>query len=490
MRMGVICWVVLACTVAQPALADAEPAKAPGGQDKASSETVAQPQTGDKPEDQEKAPSIQTSLGSYGDPGGYRAFLEQRGITYSLTYIGEVLGNSSGGTRRGTIYEGRLDIQFNAELGTLMGWEGATLHANMYQIHGPGLTRGYLGNLNTVSSIEAIPSTRLYELWLEQKLMDGKVMVRVGQLAADTEFFVSDTAGLFVNSTFGFPTITAVDLPSGGPAYPLATPAVRVKLKPTEDLTLLVGLFNGDPAGPQRALDPDNPQIRNRNGLEFRTRDPALLIAEGDYAYTIGPKDTGLPGTVKLGYWHHFGRFDDRRVGDDGLSLADPMSSGTARRFRGNDGVYGVIDQSLYRVPGTKDQGLAAFLRLSASPDDRNDVSLYLDGGIAAKGMIPGRDDDTFGIGFAIAKISERARGRDRDAQTIALLSGGAYAPVRSDEKLIEVSYQAQIVPGWTIQPDFQYVFRPGAGIVDPRDPYGRQIKDAAVFGLRTTIRY
>ena len=61
---------------------------------------------------------------------------------------------------------------------------------------------------------------------------------------------------------------------------------------------------------------------------------------------------------------------------------------------------------------------------------------------------------------------------------------------MRSSEALIEVTYQAQIVPGWTVQPDFQYVFRPGGNIANARDPAGAAIKDAAVFGLRTTIRY
>src|SRR5215210_5470595 len=57
----------------------------------------------------------------------------------------------------------------------------------------------------TASGIEALPSTRLYELWLEQKFFDDKVALRAGQLAADTEFLVSQYATVFVNATFGWP---------------------------------------------------------------------------------------------------------------------------------------------------------------------------------------------------------------------------------------------------------------------------------------------
>jgi porin len=117
------------------------------------------------------------------------------------------------------------------------------------------------------------------------------------------------------------------------------------------------------------------------------------------------------------------------------------------------------------------------------------------------KGLIPGRADDTFGVSFGYAQISERARKRDRDTRLVAAAgaidpetgeynyTGGAL-PVRSSEALIEVTYQAQIVPGWTVQPDFQYIFRPGGNVSNPRDPNGAAVKNAAVFGLRTTIRY
>jgi porin len=160
-----------------------------------------------------------------------------------------------------------------------------------------------------------------------------------------------------------------------------------------------------------------------------------------------------------------------------------------------------VVDQLIYRVPDTTDQGIGVFARMSRSPSDRNLVSFYADGGLTLKGVIPSRAYDTFGISFGYAKISEWARKRDRDARLFAAAgavdpetgeynyTGGAL-PVRSSEAVIEVTYQAQIVPGWTVQPDFQYIFRPGGNVSNPRDPNGAAVKNAAVFGLRTTIRY
>jgi carbohydrate-selective porin OprB len=45
-------------------------------------------------------------------------------------------------------------------------------------------------------------------------------------------------------------------------------------------------------------------------------------------------------------------------------------------------------------------------------------------------------------------------------------------------------------VPGFTIQPNLQYVFHPGQ-IVDRTEPQGlRAIPNAFVVGLRTTVKY
>lgn len=436
-------------------------------------------ETSDQPAAQPGPDSIQTSLGAYGDPGGYRAFLAGRGITYSLTYIGETLGVASGGQRRGAIYEGRLDAQLDIDFGKLAGWSGLAFHTNAYQIHGHGLSRYYLGNLFVTSGIEALSSTRLYELWLEQKFLEDRLAVRAGQLAADTEFLVSQYAGLFVNSTFGWPAITAANLPSGGPAYPLATPGIRIKVAPTPRFSAMLGVFDGDPAGPS----PGDPQRNNRSGVEFRARDPAFVI--GEAAYTYGAKDM-LAGQVKLGGWTHLGRFGSPRFDAFGGALADPGGSGIARRFRGDYGLYGVIDQLLYRAPGTEDGGLGVFARVSGSPGDRNLVDVYVDGGLTYKGLIPGRPNDTFGVSASYARISDAYRGFERDS----VFFTGTPLAIRSSEAMVEVTYQAQIVPGWTVQPDFQYIFRPGGGIVNPRSAVMALEKDAAVVGLRTAIRY
>ncbi|MDB5596195.1 MAG: Carbohydrate-selective porin OprB [Hyphomicrobiales bacterium] len=425
--------------------------------------------------------SLGIGMPTLANPAGLRSALWERGVKFQLNYIGEVQGNASGGLARGVRAGGRLELVIDADLEKGAGWTGGALHVNAYQIHGTGLSRYNIGNLMPVSNIEALPSTRLYEAWFEQKLLDGKIGVKVGQIGADTEFVTSNYAGLFMNGTFGWPTLNASDLPSGGSAYPLATPGVRLGLYPTDNVTVLLGLFNGDPAGPGLG----DPQNRNRAGLNFRVTDPAFMIGEAQYKYG-DPKDpAGLSGVVKVGAWGHLGRFGDGRVGTDGLSLANQLSNGVAVSHRGNQGIYGVVDQQIYRLADDPTKGIGVFARVSGAPGDRNLVDFYADAGINFTGLVPGRPDDAFGAAVAYTRIGRSFVGYDRD---LAALSG---APSRSSEAMLEVTYSAQIVPGWTVQPNFQYIVRPSGGVVDPQDPFGtRVLKNAAVLGLRTTLKY
>ncbi|WKA28285.1 carbohydrate porin [Bradyrhizobium roseum] len=420
--------------------------------------------------------SIATSMPDNGDPAGARKWLAQHGITYGLVYTGEALRNASGGIRRGSLYQGKLEAFTAIDFGKLAGWQGLSFFGNAFQIHRTsGMRAEHFNSLITISNIEAVPSTRLSELWLEQKLFDDRFGFRFGQLAADAEFFISDYSRMFLSSDW--PTITGANLPSGGPAYPLATPGVRWRFDPDKHWSALVAVFNGDP-GEQGTV--------NTTGTNFRINDPPLLMGELQFRHNQGKDDSGLAGIYRLGAWHHFGEFHDHRFGTDGLALADPLSNGIARRIRGNSGIYGVIDQQIYRpANGGPDSGIGIFSRISASPSDSSHINFFFDGGIVFSGMIPGRPNDRFGASFIRANIANNVRAFDRDV----IAHSGIAQPVRSNELTIELSYQAQIKPGWTLQPTFEYVTRPGGHISDPDRPE-RPIKSGAIFGVRTTIAY
>ena len=103
------------------------------------------------------------------DPGGLRSQLAQEGLRFTFTYYGDAFANPSGGIKQGPGYDGRFGTIIDADLEKLAGWSGATFHASIHQIHGSEFSANNIGNLMTVSGIEAPPSTRLFNLWIEQK---------------------------------------------------------------------------------------------------------------------------------------------------------------------------------------------------------------------------------------------------------------------------------------------------------------------------------
>ena len=191
-------------------------------------------------------PSISTSIPALGE---FKKALLDLGYNVQLNYIGEVLGNTKGGVRRRTIYDDLIELAIDGDLSKIAGLNGASFHINAFQIDSSGLSTCCIFNFMTVSNIEARPSTRLFEAWFEQKLFGEMASIRIGQLAANTEFTTSDFSALYLNATFGWPNILAADLPSGGPNYPLATPGVRLKVSPDDQITFIAALFNGDPSG-------------------------------------------------------------------------------------------------------------------------------------------------------------------------------------------------------------------------------------------------
>jgi porin len=185
-------------------------------------------------------PSIASSIPVLAE---FKKGLFDLGYNFHVNYAGDVLGNPTGGVKQGATYEGLLEMAVDGDLDRIAGLSGATFHVNAYVIHGRGLSKNNIFNFLTVTEIEALATTRLYEAWFEQALFGGVASIRIGQLGADTEFFISDFGALYFNATFGWPNIWAADLPSTGPNYPLATPGIRLKVTSNDQIALLAALF-------------------------------------------------------------------------------------------------------------------------------------------------------------------------------------------------------------------------------------------------------
>jgi porin len=414
-----------------------------------------------------------------GDWGGLRTRLVNDGFTFALQQQSELWANITGGLSRGGAADGLLTASLTVDLDKAVGWKGGNLFVSGFQIQGVGPSPLRVGALQQVSSIEATASTKLDDLWFEQQVSDGKFSLRFGQEGTDDELMLSQNAALYLNSSFGFPPLMTLDLPSGGPDYPLATPFVRARYRANDEITLIGAIYNGDPAPP----GPGDPQLRDRHGTAFRLDDHTLSFAELGYAPSFLAR-LDMPATYKLGAWVATGPFADPLHDTAGLSLANPASTGLPLQHATNHAFYAVVDQMLWKKPKTDAQGISVFLQVMVAPDDRNLSDLFLAGGTNWKGPFPARPDDTIGLAVTYVGIGADARHFSKDL-ILYTGTGALYSP---GETVIEATYRAQLAPWLFMQPDVQFVVNPGAGIPTPQN--ATPLKNDLIFGARVTVNF
>ncbi|MBV1706783.1 MAG: carbohydrate porin [Hyphomicrobiales bacterium] len=425
-----------------------------------------------------------------GQLGGLRPWLKNHGVTFGLSESDEVMDNVSGGIRRGPVYDGLAEATLMIDTAKAFGWQGGTLNASLLQIHGHSISTDHLLALHTASNIEASQATRLWELWFDQQIFSPDLDLKIGQQSVDQEFVAPHYAAVFLNATLGWPVIPTNDLYAGGPAYPLSSPGVRLRARLGANVTALIGVFDDNPPGGPFAQDS---QVRGAEatGARFNLGTGALWMAELQIRHNLKPASTctslicGLPGAVKLGLMADTGAFPDQRFGTDGLSLANPASNGMARPHNGNVIPYAIASQMLWRDKADHQRHLGGFVRVMAAPGDRNLVDFSVDAGLDLQSPFEGRAHDHLALGASYAHISARARALNADT---ARFAGKTY-PLRSSESLIEATYLAQINPWWVVQPDVQYIFRPGGGI-NVAGIGSARLGNEMIVGLRSVVTF
>ncbi len=374
---------------------------------------------------------------------------EEHGITFAGEYTGEGFGNLAGGIRRGAAYEGLLKLTLQLDLEKIVHWGGATVYASALYPHGNGLSAQFTGDFNILSNIDAFDSFRLFELWFQQDFFGDRASIRIGQMSADIEFYQSQWSNIFINSCFGtFPTIS---FGTQLPIYPVGGLGARVDFHPFSNTVVRAAVFDSNP-GLASTTD--------LHGVRFHLNPSAgvIVLAEAVYQVTPSLQNGGKEEDYTLGAYY------------DSRPFSGPF---VEPNHHSNGGFYAIADRQLYRKEPylnaqSKKTGLGAFSSFSLAPSDRNQVSFYADCGINYQGLFPGRDNDVFGLALSYTKISEDD-----------LVNG---VPVHSGhETVLEATYRFQVTDHLYIQPDFQYIFDPGAVSNRP---------NAVVAGIRYDLTF
>jgi porin len=410
-----------------------------------------------------------------GDWGGLRSTLSRHGVDFEFLYLASMPWNLSGGIQPGGVYEGGLLMALDLDSKRLLNYEGGTLHAGSLWLHGEDhFSDNHIGDLNKVNLIDFPNAFRLWELWYEQKFLDNRVSLRLGQMVVDRDFIVPEfynsiASVTFLNQTFFYPTMAfnVWDVPGFPPGHhglastPYGAPGVRLRVDPTDWLYVQAGVYDGLP-------DTRSPGTR----VNLNEDEGALIYFEFGIRMNQGTNDTGLPGNLKLGGYYHTDDFVDNYA---------YITTGSPSYHSGNYGAYFLADQVLYREVGKDDpagQGLVGFFRFAVAPPDRNLAQFGVDGGLVYKGLIPKRDYDTFGIAWSYLEMSHDISQGQRDVN--AFFPG--YFPAIADyEAVVEANYRAQLSAWWALEASVQRPMHPGGSAA---------IRDAWVFILMSTLRF
>lgn len=348
-------------------------------------------------------------------------------------YKADILYNSSGGIRTGSTYLDDAGLSFETDLGDLFNIEHATLFVSLLWNNRNTFSDQYVGDLQTVSNIDAEKALRIYEFWYEQPLSES-VKLRFGLYDLNSEFDAIDTGGFFNNSSHGIGPDYSQSGMNGPSIFPVTSLTARLNWQISDASNLRYAILDGVPG------DPDD---SSKTTIDLGDGEGVLHALEFNHVLAGGTR-------FGVGGWMYSADFE--RI--DGNGEDD-----------GNSGAYGFVDTPL-KSADEDDFDLTAFLRLGVANDDINMLDSYLGAGVVATGLIRSRPEDQLGLAFSSARVGE-------PAIRVARLAGAALA---SHETNIELTYSTQINSWLRLQPNIQYVTNPGAD---------KGLHNALVFGVR-----
>lgn len=391
--------------------------------------------------EEEKAPDWNTDTLT-GDWGGARASFYDKGITVDLTHKSDMLANTSGGIKGGSVWLANSEIALNMDLGKLAGWDAATAFFQYHVQHADqtkDFNGAYVGSFAGVSNIETGTSTgQVYQAWLQKNFADDSLSVLAGLYAIDSEFYVTETSGLFIQPPYGMSAEMAQTGQNGPPVFPMGALAVRVKYT-SSGYYVQGALTDGVPGDPNNA---------------HGTR---ILLNKGDGSLAVVELGSNTSEEGKsfnktaLGLWRYSARAND---------LVDVDVLGNPVR-RSDQGFYILAERTLRAEQEDSGQGLSGFVRFGTVNNDVYQADWSGSLGLHYQGLFDGRDDDTAGMAVTTSHASSKYRQLNASD---------------SSETVIEITYRAQLQPWLSLQPTVQRILNPGMDAT---------LRDAWVVGAR-----
>jgi len=383
----------------------------------------------------------------FGDWGGIRSRLQERGINFDLHYISDSLWNIKSVQPERLATWNRVRGTVDIDFGALVQQPGLYFHATALWQAGGNLGT-YLGLLTSPSELSGASTFRLDSWWLEKRWLNERVTARVGQFAGQDSYGAQYYSASFIFEPLGYAlgnlsnTFESFDPPS--------TPAIEVRVAPMRNLYVKSMVEAED----------REPYARNPTGLVPQFRGGPVSVSE--IGFTPGKKVSsveasddvesrrGYSGLYQFGVSYNPGKF---------INPAGTSSSS------GNYLLYWMANQALWRVNPKEGKGLDATVGYDWSPADINRNNKQLTAGLRFNEPIPLHIHNTVALGYVQNSLS---------LQFLA-----AEAPAWKAERAVECNLLLDVAPMLTLQPVVQY-YTNVAG----------SFQRAVVFGFRTRVEF
>lgn len=398
----------------------------------------------------------------FGEFGGERAKLANKGLTFEVDWTQTAQGVVDGGKRRDWDYGGSLDYILVADLHRMGVMQGAIVKVRAESRYGETVNDDSAGLLpvNTdgffpfASSInQGIPFT-ITELTYTQFLSEtfGLAIGKFQTLDGDpNEFAGGRGRSQFMNANFVFNAVAAR-------AIPYSSLGGALFWAPTKHVMFTSSFINTADSSTTSGFD--------------HVEDGWNWSAEVDVQYRLGR----LPGGFNVGgiysFAGDFAQLGGRLIFTPGQGLSPSKEDDawcvytSAWQYLYAPDIKAGEDGKIDLANGKADhRGLGLFGRFGFADQDVNPVEWAASLGLGGRGLIPGREGDTFGVGYFYSEVQS--------------LRVSSIIGLEDSTCGIEAFYNIALTPAAGLTFDIQWI-----------DGGFSNIEPSTVVGLRLDLRF
>lgn len=398
-----------------------------------------------------------------GDLGGARTSLAEKGIQFGINWNNTIQSVVSGGRDINTAYGGTLDYNATLDLMRMGVLPGAVIELRGESRYGESVNgdSGIIVPVNTDFFFplageldEGVPfflTTLSYTQFFSESfaIFAGKFDTLNGD---PNEFASGRGLTQFQNWNFLFTTVPLVTVP-------YSTLGAGLLVKPAPNITISSSIFTTADSSGTTGFD--------------KIGDGWTWTAEAMVQYSTGK----LPGGFNVGgsyAWDNdFATTDRHFVFEPGQGLTPAPGKDTSWAIYFSMWQYLFVEDDAPRDDSPLDlqnakpdlQGVGLFARAGFADEETNPTEFAFSIGLGGRGIIPGRDDDMFGIGYFHNEVES--------SRVLSALGAQSFY------QGFEAFYNIAITPAMGLTFDVQAV-----------EPVTDTLDTAVILGMRLLVRF